>query len=292
VLPWDHIDTGLKKTHLIQEWELALNGKSSPPCSERDCAECKGCSLSKFLINGFEGGENVSDLDVELPHLGKQQDEVQRYRAIFRKSNQARYLSHMDVNYAIQQAFRRAGIRVSFSRGFHPKMLISYPPALPLGMEGKSEWVEFKSLDTFSEEEFLSRINSYLIKGIEFIGLSRLDETEIPMNRNIKAFVYSVDLGDEKIVETADKLSSHDKTGESYLDQVKKCVDEYLERNRGDVLEKIFVNEIEKKLYLILNNVPRKAEKPQEIVFSVLGLKNPVFFMAREQFLLNDQMNS
>ena len=109
------------------------------------------------------------------------------------------------------------------------------------------------------------------------------------MNKKVKAFVYSVDLGDKKVTEAAENHCSGDRERESYLDRVKKCVDFYLEKNRGEALEKLFVDETEMKLYLILKNIPQKAEKPQEIVASVLGLKNPVFSMAREQFLLDNQ---
>ncbi|UCE43295.1 MAG: TIGR03960 family B12-binding radical SAM protein [Candidatus Aminicenantes bacterium] len=290
ILPWDHIDTGLTKNHLLEELELALDGKSSPPCSERECAACQGCSFIKLNQERFD--ENVIEVDADSPPLGKRTDEVQRYRASFRKINQARYLSHMDLNNIIQQGFRRAGILVSYSQGFHPKMLISHPPALPLGMEGKAEWVEFKSPFAFSEEEFISRINPYLVEGVEFIGLSRLDKTESPMNRKTKAFVYSVDLGDKKVMEAVKNLNLSENVCENYWNQVKKCTDVYAEKNKGETLEKIYVDEADKKLFLIIKNVSQKGEKPQDIVSSVLGLENPVFAMAREQFLLEIQAKS
>jgi radical SAM family uncharacterized protein/radical SAM-linked protein len=289
VLPWDHIDTGLKKTHLIQELDMALDGKSSPPCSERDCVECKGCSLSAFHQTKFEEREKISDLIVDMPQLGKQAEDVQRYRASYRKLSQARYLSHKDLNGIIQQAFRRAGVRVSFSQGFHPKMQMSHPPALPLGMEGISEWVEFKSSDMLSEEEFVAKINPFLVAGVKFVGLSRLDKTEAPMNRRIRSAVYSVNLKDKKVIEAAENFCSSDEFRESVIDRVKTCVDSYAKKSRGGALEDIFVDETERKLYLIMKNVPQKSEKPQEIVSKVLGLTNPVFSMAREQFLLDNQ---
>jgi radical SAM family uncharacterized protein/radical SAM-linked protein len=285
-LPWDHIDTGLIKNHLLEELEMALDGKSSPPCSERECAECKGCSLSQSYQDRCD--EEVKTVIEKFPPLGKQAVEVQRYRASFRKMDQARYFSHMDLNNIILKGFRRAGIKVSYSQGFHPKMLISHPPALPLGMEGKSEWVEFKSSFVFSEEEFLSRINPYLVEGVEFIGLNRLDETESPMNRRIKAFVYSLDLGDKKVMEAVKNLCASDNSDESYWDQLRKCAGIWTEKYKRETLEKISVDEAERKLYLIIKNVPQKGEKPQEIIKSVFGLENPVFVMAREQFLLDD----
>jgi radical SAM-linked protein len=287
ILPWDHIDTGLTKEHLLEELELALDEKSSPPCSDKECAECQGCSFSNFYQDIFD--DDVADVDQGLPMLGKKTEEVQRYRAIFRKKDQARYLSHMDLNNIIQQGFRRAGICVNYSQGFHPKMLISYPPALPLGMEGMAEWIEFKSSHVFTEEEFLSRINPFLIEGVEFFGLKHLKETDPPMNRQIRAFVYSLDLGDKKVMAAVKSLSMVEETQEGYFDLVEKIVDVYSKKNGGDALETISVDKKEGKLCLTIRNIPRKGKKPQEIVTSVLGLENPVFSMRREQFLIENR---
>ncbi len=284
VLPWDHIDTGLTKNHLLKEFKMASDGKSSSPCSEKDCAVCQGCTLSKFYQDRFD--ESVTDVDEDLPTLGKRTEKVQRYRASFQKTNQARYLSHMDLNNIIQQGFRRAGIPVSYSQGFHPKMLISYPPALPLGMEGNAEWIEFKSPYVFFEEEFVSQINPFLIEGVEFFGLSRLDDTEPPMNRQIRAFVYFVDLQNKKVIAAVKSRSMSEDADESYFDRVKKIVNDYFKMSRGDSLEKVSVDDTKGKLYLTIKNVPGKGKKPQEIVASVFGLENPVFSMAREQFLV------
>jgi radical SAM-linked protein len=198
----------------------------------------------------------------------------------------------MDLNNIIQRGFRRAGVKVSYSLGFHPKMMISHPPALPLGMEGKAEWVEFKSHYVFSEEIFLSSVNPCMIKGVEFFGLSRLDESELSMNRRTKAFVYSLDLGDKKVIEAAKKFCAGEKTDINFWAQIDRCVGIHMEKNQVKSLEKYSVNEREKKLYLVLRNAPRKGEKPQDIVTCLFGLENPSFSMARERFLLDESVES
>jgi hypothetical protein len=44
VLPWDHIDTGVKKEHLISEHKKSLEGKITLDC---DKAGCNFCGLEK-----------------------------------------------------------------------------------------------------------------------------------------------------------------------------------------------------------------------------------------------------
>ena len=283
VLPWDHIDTGLTKKLLLEELDKGLKGVPTPSCSERDCAECRGCSLSKFRQEGVD--EGVPGDWKDAPVLGKRTEKNQRYRASYRKKNQARYLSHMDLNNMIQQGFRRAGISVHYSQGFHPKMVISYAPALPLGMAASTEWLEFKSPYIISEDEFVSRINRFIPEGVEFFGLRRLDDEEPPMNRQIWGVVYSLDLQDEKVLSAVKSLSSEVSEEEDYYDLVKKIAGEFFRNYGGDSLEKITVDETEGRLLLFVKNVPRKGEKPQDIVRAILGLENPVYFMTREQFL-------
>jgi len=44
VLPWDFIDHGLRKEHLIREYRLALKAKESDPCRVGECRACGICA--------------------------------------------------------------------------------------------------------------------------------------------------------------------------------------------------------------------------------------------------------
>ncbi|HHY42360.1 MAG TPA: radical SAM protein [Thermoanaerobacterales bacterium] len=43
ILPWSHIDIGLKKEYFISEYNLALQGKSTARCTDEKCRVCKIC---------------------------------------------------------------------------------------------------------------------------------------------------------------------------------------------------------------------------------------------------------
>ncbi len=43
-LPWDHIDHGIRKEHLIREYRLALEAKETPECRVGRCDRCGVCS--------------------------------------------------------------------------------------------------------------------------------------------------------------------------------------------------------------------------------------------------------
>ncbi len=285
-LPWDHIDTGLKKSHWLEELDLALKGQASPSCLERICADCQGCSLSKFYQDRFDA--QVPSLKGSFTGLEKRTKKTHKYRASFVKKDTARFLSHNDLNTIIHQGFRRAGISVSYSQGFHPKMQMVYPPALPLGMEGKAEWVEFKTSFIFSEDEFVSHINEFLPAGIRFTGLMIVDESQASLSRQVKALVYSLDLSSKKVKEAVERLSPWKNRDKGYYDAVQRLVDNFIKETEGNSLERANVVPERATLFLYLRPGFKKGFRPQQIVQTIFQIENPVYLMAREKILFQD----
>jgi hypothetical protein len=112
------------------------------------------------------------------------------------------------------------------------------------------------------------------------------------MNRKIRAFVYSLDLKNKMVKEAVNNLSLSDGAEDIYFDQVKKIVDGCSNRIGEDSLESISVDRKEGELLLTINNPPQKGGKSQEVVSSIFGLENPVFFMARVQIVLGKPENA
>ena len=48
VLPWDHIDVGVRKAHLLRERERALRAELSPDCRK----QCSACGAAGLLTEG------------------------------------------------------------------------------------------------------------------------------------------------------------------------------------------------------------------------------------------------
>jgi radical SAM-linked protein len=284
-LPWDHIDTGIKKSHLLEELNLALKDQDSPTCMERKCAECQGCTLSGFYQKRFNEQVPVAVTDTSI--LGKRTKEVQRYRASYRKTDTARFLSHMDVHTIIQQGFRRSGVSVSYTHGFHPKMQMIFPPALPLGMEGRREWIEFTSMSRFSENEFMAQVNKFLPQGICFTGLLKMDQSQPKLSQQIKALIYSLDLSREDVRKATEDLAPW-KSRENYYGAVKSLMDVSMKELKLDSIIKAMVDTTKAKLLLYIKPDFHKSHKPQQIIERIFQLSNPVFLMSREEILFHD----
>lgn len=65
-----------------------------------------------------------------------------RVRIRFRKEGDLRWISHRDLLRVYERLFRRAGLELSMTEGFHPKVRMNFPSALALGVLGLDEVME------------------------------------------------------------------------------------------------------------------------------------------------------
>jgi radical SAM family uncharacterized protein/radical SAM-linked protein len=284
VLPWDHIDTGIKKSHLLEELGRAQKEESSLKCLDKSCAECQGCSFAHLLVREYD--EKIVIPEKSLSSFGRKSESVSRYLAFYSKEDNAKYFSHTDLNNIIQRGFRRAGIPVSFTKGFHPKMIVSYPPALPLGMKGVAEVIEFRSNYDLPEDEFATHLNNCLPPGVRFSGLERLDEKTPSLIERIHNLVYSMDLRAEQVFDKLKDFKTARK--ETHFDNVEKIEDlvNKYNKNIGSMPKVILsVERKMQKLFLDVRFNPKKLIRPQDIVSEILEITNPVYDMARERIV-------
>jgi radical SAM family uncharacterized protein/radical SAM-linked protein len=282
-LPWDIIETGISKEHLRRELGKALREEATPSCGETNCRDCLGCAAE---LRGIKPGEDSLTVESLPPLLiGAEVTAVLRYRAFFAKEGPARFLSHNDLANALRRAFRRAGISVLRSAGFHPKMLVSYLPALPLGMEGREECLDFKSNREFSEAEFLERVNSSLPRGIRFLSLVRLDEKQPKLGEALGGMVYSLDWRHPDVQLSV--LAVHRECGEGPLDDktmIRERAREAFPQAEAQGLD-VSLDEGRQRLVIELKHQAQGGLRPQDVVRAILSLEHPVYAMARERIL-------
>ena len=280
-LPWDHIETGVKKSYLLEELNKALKEEYTSSCLDDSCGTCQGCVFPHLLERTFTEEVKIEPSQ-EIP-FGKELEEEIRYRVFYSKLQSSRFISHIDLNNIIQRAFRRAGIRVVHTQGFHPKMSISYLPALPLGMEGRAECFEFKSRYLFKEDEFISRMNSCLPSGIRILSLEKKEGIKSTLNKEIETFVYSIDLKSREMMSAMRDQTERILSDSDYYSRIEKQVKEFLDNAPDGFIQKKILDRKEGKLLLYLKHSLQKNIRPQEIVENIFGLQNATFIMAREK---------
>jgi radical SAM-linked protein len=122
-----------------------------------------------------------------------------RYRATYSKLEPVQYLAHLDLAKALPRGFKRAGMQLSYSQGYHPMPLLSYGPALGVGTIGEQEYLDFVSPENFTEEEFLEKINRVMPTGMKFTALLKLDETSPSLAKLVNRAEYRVSVAAPEI---------------------------------------------------------------------------------------------
>lgn len=91
----------------------------------------------------------------------------------YSKTEGAEFISHLDVLKNFGRTFMRAGIKVNYSAGFHPHMLVYMSAPIGVGIKSYSEYCV---VDTDEEEDgFKEKFNAYSQKGIRCLGAWKTD---------------------------------------------------------------------------------------------------------------------
>ena len=165
-LPWDHIDSGVKKDFLLAELKKAFKGELTEDCRKK-CNNCGVCDKEIRLVL-------CKDLFVNRIEIEKRREEhkpIKRYRMIYTKIDIAKFLSQLEVMRAIARAFRRSDIDLVYSQGFHPMPKISFSHALPVGVESVHEVMDVQIRGELDCTDAKSRINRELPKGIRILSV-------------------------------------------------------------------------------------------------------------------------
>jgi len=285
VLPWDHIQTGIKKSHLQEEMAKALKQEMTPNCMEKECDSCQGCTLWPLLTKKFSA-QDAHPQGEQSPLFGEETEEIIRYRLYYSKLERIRYISHLDLANMIQRTFRRACVSVEYSKGYHPKMLISYLPALPLGMGGILEVLEFKSHYSWSKTEFIDRLNEVSPSGLEFQGLERINLDKPGLSETLDSQVYSLDLKSSVVTEALNEFRvTNDKPALSDSETIRLMITEYHPLSPEMESIDMEVDGEQAKLFISIKYSPHKMARPQDVVSEMTGLMHPTFDMVREKVI-------
>jgi len=92
---------------------------------------------------------------------------MQKIRIKYRKGEEVKYLSHLDLMRAVHRAVRRAGLPITYSQGFNPHMKISWGKALKVGQASNEEYAEIHLEQLMPPKEIMDRLNATLPSGIE-----------------------------------------------------------------------------------------------------------------------------
>lgn len=128
----------------------------------------------------------------------------QRVRIRFTKQGDLRLISHRDLARALERLFRRAGLKLGMTQGFHPRPKMSFPAALSVGIAANAEIAEFVFAEEATEDELKSRLNQHAPEGLNITSVELLEPNHPKVK--VKSARYELAVPAERVDETQQKI--------------------------------------------------------------------------------------
>lgn len=227
-LPWDHIDVGLEDKFLEREWTKATKNRLSPPCGKVHgmivhhsnleslektfdidkkrlvCYSCGvECDLKEMVEERREfltSMDAIKDTPYEPPKERKKIVELrekrgqftgEKYRIEFSKIGPLSFISHLDTIKIIARIFKRAEVELLYSEGYKTRPLISFGPALSLGISSLKEYFDVRVPAKWEDpQNILARLQEHSEQGIIFNHVKQIDTKDASIQEAASEFVY------------------------------------------------------------------------------------------------------
>jgi radical SAM-linked protein len=108
-----------------------------------------------------------------------------------------KFVGHQDLIRVFHRAFRRSGITLDYSKGFHPHPKLRFSPPLALGIESSAEYLDFDAINpSLNVTDILQALQVNLPTGIEPFDLSEAPLNGPPVSAKIQQVTYRVEFPD------------------------------------------------------------------------------------------------
>ena len=145
-----------------------------------------------------------------------------RLRIRFRKEGDLRLISHRDLARLWERMFRRAGLHLAMSEGFHPKAKLSFPSALSLGVAGVDEVLEAELDEQLADEQLLERLREQAPPGLT---IERLEQVP-PGSRkaHVTRLTYEVPVPADRLTALQEAIAALLKQPEVWMERSDRAV--------------------------------------------------------------------
>lgn len=123
---------------------------------------------------------------------------MQRLRLRFRRGQEIKFISHLDILRLWQRALRRAEISLAYSEGFNPHPRISLAAPLPIGVTSQTELMGIFCTKQVSPHFFTAAVSQQLPPGIEILQVYQVALTMPSLQSRVRSAEYRVEVATEK----------------------------------------------------------------------------------------------
>jgi len=166
VLPWEFISTGLNRSYLLKEYDLAVRAVPTKDCRD-GCTACGVCDFKTLKMDIAGADMPVSRSASERSRTQRGSDAAVSYRLKFSKTGNMRYSGHHDLFRILQRASNILELPLAYSAGFNRRPRISMGFPIPMGFEALAEFLDM----SFTEDVdgLPDKLNSILPAGLRIL---------------------------------------------------------------------------------------------------------------------------
>ncbi len=247
-LPWDHLDGGVSRKFLEEEWRRHQRGLRVADCRWGDCGHCGACRR-EVRVTTFDGQDPLASHAVtpgegrqyhhpqaafpalpspssERPAARQARLPWQRIRFRYTKTGLARFIGHLELVRIFLLALRRVGVRLRYSQGFHPAPRIVFSNPLPVGVESLAEYVDIdlvREHGPIDPEALRTRLNDGQLP--EGLFLTAVESPGFPIN-GMSSVIYEIRLPETVAQETLEAaVARFETSGPWTLRRKKRTID-------------------------------------------------------------------
>jgi len=90
-------------------------------------------------------------------------------RVKFIRSDEIKYISHLDIMRTFSRAIRRSRIPIDYSKGFNPQPQMVFGLPLAVGVTSEAEYADFQLTDYVAPDDFVRLLNGELPTGLKIV---------------------------------------------------------------------------------------------------------------------------
>lgn len=100
---------------------------------------------------------------------------MQRLRITFVRGEAVKFISHLDMMRFWERAFRRAGLPVATSQGFHPHSRFALAAPMAVGVTGEAELMDVFLDEAVPLSEIVEQLSRQMVSGFEVVASEETD---------------------------------------------------------------------------------------------------------------------
>lgn len=180
-----------------------------------------------------------------------------------------RFTSALDMQRIWERSFRRASIKLTYSKGFHPQPRIQLGIPLPLGFIGLNEKVDIWIEDSISLKDISNRLERNLPVGLGISSIQEITFSDKALSSQIQFSDYRVYLLNDNFSQQVVENKIKTLLNEKEIIREKRNGKKYDLRPLILAIEFNIENQDKPFIFLRLLSQPNKNGRADEVMFSM-----------------------